>query len=234
MKPRGRWALHVATALAGAACAAGAGGSAAAVREETPGAFDAVTLQAPVEVTIRRGPRAQVRIEADEKTLAALRASVQGSTLRIEAVASFSARGPVRIDVVSPRALSRLEAGSSGGITLDATDAPRFESRAGDSATIEVAAVTSSEVRVDAQEGGTVRLRGRTGQARLQASDSATIDCGGLDSAKASVEASGSANVSVRASQSLRGSARDAATIQHSGAAKSAITIDDAASVDGK
>jgi hypothetical protein len=172
------------------------------------GAFDAVTLRAPVDLVLRQGPQPAVEVTADDKlqsmVVTEVVTSARGSTLEVRlkpgARLPLGAKALVTVDVVALRALAIDGAGeaSGSGLVVDALDVSI--SGTGD-VRLDKLQAAALELRIAGS--GDIALAGRTGRLRVRIAGSGDVDAGALDADDVSVSISGSGDAQVRAAATL-------------------------------
>jgi len=172
------------------------------------GAFDAVTLRAPVDLVLRQSGTTAVVVRADDAVQALIVTEVvdgaKGATLEIRlqpgARLPFAAKVLVTVDVVSLRALAIAGAGDASGHGLSVND-------------LDVAIGGSGDVRLDDLQAASVALRiagsgdivlsGRSARLTAHIAGSGDINAAALDAGDVSVHLSGSGDARVRAASTL-------------------------------
>lgn len=214
----------------------------AATEVRTVPPFQALLLQAPVDVVVRQGTPQSVTLSGDDKELALMEAVVEtlvdgragagqsggvptlvlrlkrtsGSAINMHT--SIFGRTPLRATVVLPQ-LSALALAGSGDLTLERFSAPRLTVRLAGSGDIVLDNLTSDELQVSLSGSGDVRGSGTATNLKVQLAGSGDVQLVDLRADTVTVNLTGSGDVAVQAQRSLKASLVGSGDITYTGAA---------------
>ena len=208
----------------------------AATEQRTVPEFQALALQAPVDVVVRQGTPQSVTLTGDEQLLARLETVVEGSagagksggvpTLVLRwkrenglSMNSYLGRTPLRATVVLPQ-LSALAVAGSGDLTLQPFKTPRLMVSVAGSGDIVLDTLSSDELQVSLAGSGDVRGSGKATRLQVQVAGSGDVQLADLRADNVTVNLAGSGDVAVQAQSSLTASIVGSGDITYTGAAK--------------
>jgi Putative auto-transporter adhesin, head GIN domain len=184
------------------------------------GNFTGVSTSSSIDVDVKIGNTYEVVVEADDNVLQYVRTEVVGGVLKVGYKDNISLRNAdVTVHVIAPT-LEKLSASSSGHITVDGVlaNVQKIDLKATSSAEIE-AAVDAPNIEADANSSGTITLKGRTQNFRVEVSSSAQIEAYDLLSETTIAQASSSGTANVHASVKLNGQASSSGLVRYRGGA---------------
>ena len=192
-----QYALH-ALALSGLCLGTSAG---AAARGYTITSFDAIRIDAPVEVIITTGAGASARAEGDQAMLDRLRVDVSG---RLMAVSMEPARpgekaGGRATLRLSTGALSRVVLIGGGSVSISRMKGLRGDIVLGGNGDVSVAAVDLDQLNLGLAGAGRATLAGRAGVATVRVNGPGAVAAEDLRVRQATVNNDGPGNVAMTA-----------------------------------
>ncbi|HEX7876525.1 MAG TPA: DUF2807 domain-containing protein [Sphingobium sp.] len=187
------------TMLAGMAAVAMAAPAEAATRGFTVTSFDAIRVDAPVEVIVTTGAGASARAEGDQALLDRLKVDVSG---RLMAVTMERARPGEKS---GGRATLRLSTGAIGRVVLTgggSVSVSRMKGLRGDivlggNGDVSVAAVDVDQLNLSVAGAGRATLAGRAGIANVRVNGPGAVMAEGLRARQAVVSNDGPGNVAL-------------------------------------
>jgi hypothetical protein len=189
-------------------------------QNKTVGNFTGISASNAIEVEVKIGSPAAVKIEADDNVIEYVKAIVKGNTLKIGLARNVSINNAtIKVYVTVPD-LAQLSASSSSVIRviniIKSNGKLSFD--ASSSADIE-AVVEAPEVYVEASSSGTVSLSGKTQNYLLQGSSAGSIKTAALLAENTIANVSSAATAEVHASVSLTANPSSGAVVKYKGGA---------------
>ena len=203
LKPR-----IVALALFAAAACNGSfvgveGSGVSASEDRQVAAFEAVALSGSFAVEVEVGPARSVRVEADDNIVPIVRTEVVGDVLKISSQQNFSARGPIKVRVTTPRLVAVEHSGSGS---------------------IEARAIVAESFTASLDGSGLVRLAGRADTLTASIDGSGSLEAADLATTGTTVSLSGSGGAKVHASERVVATVSGSGAVQHAGGAKDVVS----------
>jgi len=202
----------------------------AATETRTVPEFQAITLQAGLELTVRQGPQQPLTLTAEDRVLALLEAVVETSSsgptlvLRYKRGSSVYTPYKVRATVVVPR-LSAINVAGSGDVRLEAFNTPALKLSIAGSGDIVAQGLTAEELQVSVAGSGDVRGSGSARRLLVSVAGSGDVGLAGLRADDVVVSIAGSGDVAVQAQSTLDVSIVGSGDVQYTGAATVKQTI---------
>lgn len=193
----GRWR----TMLAGMAAVAMAAPAGAATRGFTVTSFDAIRVDAPVEVIVTTGAGASARAEGDQALLDRLKVDVSG---RLMAVTMERARpgeksGGRATLRLSTGAIERVVLTGGGSVSVSRMKGLRGDIVLGGNGDVSVAAMDVDQLNLSVAGAGRATLAGRAGIANVRVNGPGAVMAEGLRARQAVVSNDGPGNVALTA-----------------------------------
>jgi hypothetical protein len=217
--------------------------------DRTVGDFERVDVGGGFKVTVKVGPKASLKIDAQDNILKAIQSEVKNGTLRVWTDGSIETSEPVKLTITTPR-LSSLDASGACIVDLDGVDAAKFAVNLsgaskmhiqGNAKDVSIQTSGSSEavwdnlkttsIKVNASGACTVLLSGSSDTMNLELSGASILKAENLIIKNASVQASGACNVSLNASETIEGEISGGSSLRHSGKAKVSVEATGGSSV---
>lgn len=207
--PRPRWWmlwLPFVAALAGGLILSAPPAQAAELRPLPP--FEAISLQAAVDVTVRQTGRESVRVDADPAVLPRIETVVEDGTdgrtltIRVSPGERLPSGARVRIEVDVAQ-LGGLAVRGSGDVTVETLKTPALKLAITGSGDILVRGLDTERLDVSIVGSGDVRADGRARELALSMRGSGDAALGELTADSAQVSIAGSGDATVRASQAV-------------------------------
>ena len=177
--------------------------------------FSAVSIRIPADIELRPSTQDHVNVSAEAKVIAALKITVRGDTLIVDA-GSFETTKPVKI-VIEAKNLRSLAVDSSATIVLTALTSERFSVKSNSSATVTLKQLATDQLKIVTSGSETIKVAGRTRTFDVDVGGSGEIDASALDAQTVNAKASGASTARVRSSVDLLATASDSATITYQG-----------------
>ncbi len=197
----------------------------AATETRTVAEFQALSLQAGLDVTVRQGPQQSLTLTAEDSVLALLEAVVEdgktGPTLVLRYKRGSNVYTPykVRATVVVPR-LSAVNVAGSGDVKIEAFNTPSLKLSIAGSGDILAQSLTAEDVQVGVSGSGDVRGSGSTRRLKVSVAGSGDVRLADLRAEDVVVNVAGSGDVVVQAQTSLDVSIVGSGDVQYTGAAR--------------
>ncbi|KXU30016.1 hypothetical protein A0J57_09280 [Sphingobium sp. 22B] len=204
----------------------GAAPAAAATRGFTITSFDAIRVDAPVEVTITTGAGASARADGDQAVLDRLKVDVSGRLLAVTAERARPGEksGGRAVLRLSTGDLSRVVLTGGGSVSVSRMKGLRGEIVLGGNGDVSVAAVDLDQLSLGVAGAGRANLSGRAGVATIRVTGPGAVMAEGLRVRQAAVANDGPGNVAVTAEVSARVSASGSGDVTVAG--KAACSVD--------
>jgi hypothetical protein len=196
------------------------GAAFAATRTYDPGAFEAVSVAAGVDVEITLGPSRSVVAETRSDSFDDLCIQVQGDVLKIDRPTRgwFMVRRPeYKVRIVNPQ-LRSLTSSSGADVEVKGPVIGDFTVDSSSGSDISVTLIQGGNVKAHISSGSDLDISGTCTALDAEASSGSDLDAHGLRCETASVHASAGSDVSVFASRSVTGKASSGADVEISGA----------------
>lgn len=209
-----------------AAVAATVTGSGRQATEARPVAsFDAVRLEAPVDLIVRQSDAPGLQVKADDNLLPLLETVVEGpegkgGTLIVRWKRGTSTRhtGPVTVSVATPT-LRGLSVAGAGTARVEAFRTPALQLAIAGSGDVRLAELTAEELGVRVSGSGDVSGAGEVRRVKVTVAGSGDVKLDRLQSQDAQVSIAGSGDVHVQAQQTLAVSIAGSGSVVVSGSA---------------
>ncbi|APL93898.1 DUF2807 domain-containing protein [Sphingobium indicum] len=200
--------------------------AAAATRGFTITGFDAIRVDAPVEVVITTGAGASARAEGDQAMLDRLKVDVSGRLLAVtlERARSGEKSGGRAVLRLSTGDLNRVVLTGGGSVSVSRMKGLRGEIVLGGNGDVSVAAVDLDQFSLGVAGAGRANLSGRAGVAAIRVTGPGAVMAEGLRVRQATVANDGPGNVAVTAEVSARVSASGSGDVAVAG--KAACSVD--------
>lgn len=204
----------------------GSGPGATEIRQVGP--FEAIHLAGSIDLTVRQGEATSVSVTADDNLLAHLETSVEAGApggsghpgprlvVRWRPGSSLSTRGPVRVQVVTPR-LVALSSVGSGDARIEAFDTPRLELTLTGSGGASLHALKTDLLQIAIAGSGDVRAEGRAQRLKVRVAGSGDVQGEALRADDVNVGVAGSGDVAVQAWKTLAVSIAGSGDVAYSG-----------------
>ncbi|AEG48786.1 hypothetical protein Sphch_1096 [Sphingobium chlorophenolicum L-1] len=198
----------------------------AATRGFTITSFDAIRVDAPVEVVIATGVGASARAEGDQAALDRLRLNVSGRLLtvtmeRAQPGGKSGGRAALRL---STGDLGRVVLTGGGSVSVSRMKGLRGEIVLGGNGDVSVAAVDLEQLSVGVAGAGRANLAGRAGVATVRVSGPGAVTAEGLRARQAVVANDGPGNVALTAEVTAKVTASGSGDVTVMG--KAACSVD--------
>lgn len=205
---------------------AGAGPLQAASRNYTISSFDAIRIEAPVNVVVATGAGVSARAEGDQKALDRLRVELSGRLLVV------TMDRPQPGEKVGGAALLRLSTGTiervvmtgGGSVTVDRMKGLRGEIISGGNGDVSVGTVDLDRMDLSLAGGGRVTLSGRTGVANIVVNGPGAVTAEPLRARQANIVNQGPGSIALTAEVAAKISAAGSGDVMIAG--KPACTVD--------
>lgn len=200
--------------------------AAAATRGFTITSFDAIRVDAPVEVTITTGAGASARADGDQAVLDRLKVDISGRLLAVtvERARPGEKSGGRAVLRLSTGDLSRVVLTGGGSVSVSRMKGLRGEIVLGGNGDVSVAAVDLDQLSLGVAGAGRANLSGRAGVATIRVTGPGAVMAEGLRVRQAAVANDGPGNVAVTAEVSARVSASGSGDVTVAG--KAACSVD--------
>jgi len=198
----------------------------AATRGFTITSFDAIRVDAPVEVVITTGAGASARAEGDQGVLDRLKVDVSGRLLSVtmERPRPGEKSGGRAVLRLSTGDLGRVVLTGGGSVSVSRMKGLRGEIVLGGNGDISVAAVDLDQLSLGVAGAGRATLSGRTGVASVWVTGPGAVMAEGLRVRQATVANDGPGHVAVTAEVSAKVSASGSGDVTVAG--KAACSVD--------
>lgn len=199
--------------------------AAAATRGFTITSFDAIRVDAPVEVTITTGAGASARADGDQAVLDRLKVDVSGRLLAVtvERARPGEKSGGRAVLRLSTGDLSRVVLTGGGSVSVSRMKGLRGEIVLGGNGDVSVAAVDLDQLSLGVAGAGRANLSGRAGVATIRVTGPGAVMAEGLRVRQAAVANDGPGNVAVTAEVSARVSASGSGDVTVAGMAACSV-----------
>lgn len=191
--------------------------------------FDAVRVDAPIDVAITTGKGVSATGTGDRETLDTLTLDISSRTLTIKIRQTISlggsggkTRAPTRL-ILTTNALRRATLVGSGNLTVDRLKGTFTEARLQGSGALTIAASETDRLSVGLQGAGTITLAGSAPDMTASVSGSGRLDTTALNVQRLRVSTEGSADVRVMANVEAHASAAGAGRIEVLGTAQCTV-----------
>ena len=183
-----------------------AGPAEAASRGFTVTSFDAIRVDAPVEVIITTGAGASARAEGDQPLLDRLKVDVSGRlmTVTMERPRPGEKSGGRATLRLSTGALGRVVLTGGGSVSVSRMKGQRGEIVLGGNGDVSVAAVDLDQLNLGVAGAGRATLAGRAGIATVRVNGPGAVAAEGLRARQAVVSNDGPGNVALTAEVTVR------------------------------
>jgi len=219
----GRGALRALILLGAAGCGASAD---AASRGYTITSFDAIRVEAPVNVVVATGMGPSARADGDQHMLDRLKIDISGRLLSItmeRARPGESGGGPVTLRL-STGALGRIALTGGGSVRIDRMKGLRGEILLGGNGDVTVDAIALDQLDLGLAGGGRATLNGRAGDANIRITGPGAVAAEGLSARQARISNDGAGSVSITADVNARVTASGSGDVTVAG--KAACSVD--------
>lgn len=208
------------------AALAGAGPAQAATRGFTVTSFDAIRVDAPVEVVITTGAGAAARAEGDQAALDRLKLDVSGRLLSVTMARpqpgeKSGGRATIRL---STGDLGRIVLTGGGSVSVSRMKGLRGEIVLGGNGDVSVAAVDLDQLNLGVAGAGRATLAGRAGSATVRVTGPGAVAAEGLRARQAVVTNDGPGTVTLTADVTARVTASGSGDVTVMG--KAACSVD--------
>lgn len=200
--------------------------AAAANRGYTITSFDAIRVDAPVEVIVTTGAGASARVEGDQKLLDRLKVNVSGRMLSVTMErAKPGEKGGGRATLrLSTGELHRVVLTGGGSISISRMKGLKGDIVLGGNGDVEVAVVDLDQLNLALAGGGRATLTGRAGVANIRVNGPGAVAAEGLRARQAVVANDGPGSIAVTAEVAAKVTASGSGDISVTG--KAACTVD--------
>lgn len=219
----GRGALRALILLATAISAASAQ---AATRGYTITSFDAIRVDAPVNVIVTTGLGPSARAEGDQRMLDRLKVDVSGRLLSItmdRGQPGENGRGSATLHL-STGALGRIVLTGGGSVSVNRMKGLRGEIVLGGNGDVTVDTVELDQVDLGVAGGGRVTLNGKTGVANIHVTGPGAVAAERLSTQQASIRNEGPGSIAITTNVNARVTASGSGDVIVSG--KAACSVD--------
>jgi hypothetical protein len=164
-------------------------------------AFDAVSVEYPVVVTIRQGGTQSVTVEGDDNVLPQLATRVTGGTLYIEERGIDWSRRvnpsrEVRINL-TVKDLRQIDLSSSGSVTVESLETDALDISVSGAGSLSLSHLAVQTLQLDLSGAGSVTADGKAGSINLDISGLGSFHGDGLAAQNATVNISGLGSATV-------------------------------------
>ena len=198
----------------------------AATRSFTITSFDAIRVDAPVEVMVTTGVGASARAEGDQAALDRLKVDVSGRVVAVtmERLKPGEKGGGRAVLRLSTGDLGRVMLTGGGSVSVNRMKGLRGDIVLGGNGDISVAAVDVDQLSVALAGGGRATLTGRAGVANIRVTGPGAVTAEGLRARQAAISSDGPGNISLTAEVTARISASGSGDVTVMG--KAACNVD--------
>ncbi|MGC4252884.1 MAG: DUF2807 domain-containing protein [Sphingobium sp.] len=171
----------------------------AANRSYTITSFDAIRVEAPVNVVVTTGMGVSARADGDQHMLDRLKVDVSGRLLSItmeRARPGESGGGPVTLRL-STGSLGQIVLTGGGSVAVNRMKGLRGEIALGGNGDVRVDAVELDQIDLALAGGGRATLNGRAGIANIHITGPGTVAAEGLSARQASISNDGAGSISI-------------------------------------
>jgi hypothetical protein len=197
--------------------------------------FSEIIASNSIEVEVKTGPVADVKVEADDNIIKHIITNVSDGILRIKTENLHNiSNAHIKVYITTP-VLESIEASASATVKVLnlIKDNNKLSFKASSSADIE-AEVDAPEVEAEANSSGSVTLKGRTKNYKAKVSSSGDVKSAELLSENTEVSASSSGSADVYASVSLVANASSSGSIDYYGTASVKQSVSSSGSIEKK
>ncbi|MEJ7627607.1 MAG: head GIN domain-containing protein [Ferruginibacter sp.] len=195
------------------------------------GSFKGVRVGGDFDVTITKGDRTEVKVEADDNLIKRIETNVEGGVLRIRSKDNNIRDAHFKIYITTPF-IEKVSGSAGASINVDNIDSESVVELKASSAAKITAKIDAPEVDASASSGGELILNGRTKKFSGRTSSGASIKAMDLLSETSVISSSSGASADVFASVSLDASASSGANIAYRGNANVKKSVSSGASID--
>ncbi len=198
--------------------------------------FQAITLSAGVELTVRQGPQQALTLTADDAVLPLLESVVENGSQGPTLVLRYLRGSPiytaqkVRATVVMPK-LSAVRVDGSGDVKIEAFNTPALKLSVAGSGDIVMQGLTAEDLQVGIAGSGDVRGSGATRRLKVSVAGSGDVRLMDLRAEAVAVHIAGSGDVAVQAQGTLDISIVGSGDVQYTGAARLKQTVTGSGSI---
>ncbi len=214
-------------ALTLAALAASTSPVQAATRNYTISSFDAVRIDAPVNVVLTTGTGVSARAEGDQHALDRLRVELSGRVLSVtmeRAPSGQKSSGGAVLLRLSTGMIEKLVMTGGGSVSVDRMKGLRGEIISGGNGDVSVGSVDLDRIDLSFAGGGRANLIGRAGVANIRLSGPGAVTAEALHARQANIVNEGAGSVTVAADVMAKIVASGSGDIMVTG--KAACTVD--------
>ena len=198
--------------------------------------FQAVAQQGSIDISVRQGPAASVKVTADDNLLPLLETVVEdgrhGPTLvvRFKRGERITTRSKVAVEIVTPKLVSLASAGS-GDLTVDAFQTPSLRLAISGSSDARLNAVQTDELSISVSGSGDVRGSGQAGKLTISIAGSGDVKLPELRADEVKLTIAGSGDAEVHAAKTLAISIAGSGDVVYSGDAQVSTKVAGSGSV---
>lgn len=199
----------------------------AATRGFTVTSFDAIRVDAPVEVAITTGAGASARADGDQAVLDRLKLNVSGRLLTVtmeRAQSGGKSSGGRAVLRLSTGDLGRVVLTGGGSVSINRMKGLRGEIVLGGNGDVSVAAVELDQLNLGVAGAGRATLAGRVGSATVRVNGPGAVEAQGLRARQAVVANDGPGSIALTAEVAVKLSASGSGDVTVSG--KAACSVD--------
>ncbi|WP_242124762.1 DUF2807 domain-containing protein [Sphingobium sp. Sx8-8] len=198
----------------------------AATRGFTVTSFDAIRVDAPVEVIVTTGAGASARADGDQKLLDRLKLDVSGRVLAVtmQRAQPGDKSGGRAVLRLSTGDLGRVVLTGGGSVSVSRMKGLRGEIILGGNGDVSVAVIDLDQLNLGVAGAGRAQLAGRAGMANIRVNGPGAVAADGLRVRQLSVANDGPGNVVVTAEVSAKIAASGSGDVTVAG--KAACSVD--------
>ncbi len=193
--------------------------------------FHGVHIVLACDAQLSPASSARVTVSAEPPVQERIRIRVERGMLVVDSQGSFSTQSPVRVKI-DFTALDRLQAEGSSHVQLSGLRGAALDVQVDGSAELKATGLDLASISVKATGSGNVRLVGRAVRQTLAAAGSSGLHAAGLTGEQAKVQASDAATLEVAASAHLDAAVQDAGTVRYKGRPKLVKRVEDAGTLE--
>jgi putative autotransporter adhesin-like protein len=168
--------------------------------------FTGVAVGNGIRATISVGPKAPIKISADDNLLTHIKTEVQNGRLivRVQQGLSINTNNPISVTIATPQ-LENVDASGGSRVTAAASTTKRFEVDASGGSHVTVSGLDAELVKVDASGGSNLTLAGKGKSLTLDISGGTRVTATDFTAETAQINGSGGCQAELNASQAVKG-----------------------------
>lgn len=172
------------------------GSGKSATETRTVSGFNKIETEGAMDVVVRVGPQASLKVTSDDNIVPLMKTTVQGQTLTISLKENCSTKLGVRVEVTTPT-LDGFSIAGSAGASIEGIDSQKF-----------TAEISGS---------GDITLKGKASSVDLEINGSGQFKAEDLAAENAAVTINGSGSAGLRVEKKLQGTINGSGQISYTG-----------------